>query len=114
MKLNLDSNQKTGIACSAVILIAAYIFSGLTGAVAVILMGLLFVLPTYLFLSAFKLDDYERWFFSFFLGIGLYAVIAYLVGLVLKSLRVSAMVTFFLMMAVGLAFYIRSRKGKSG
>jgi len=102
MRLEINQNQKIGLACAAAVLIGAYVFSGMTGVFGIIIMGILFVLPTYIFLSSFQLDFLEKAFFSFFLGIGMFSVIAYLVSFLFPSLKISIGLTFVIMMGAAI------------
>lgn len=107
--MSLKPDQKIAVACIGVVLVGTYVLAGLTGISALVIMGLLFVLPTYLFLSAFKLDMLEKLFFSFFLGIGMYSVIAYLISFLVPSLRISTVITFVAMLGVGYGMKRKAR-----
>ena len=99
MKIRL--NDKT-TAAIILILIAlfSFIFLGFTGFKVIFGMLLVFFLPFYLILDNFNLSRGEKVVFSFFIGIGIFPAIVYWIG-TLISFRISILVTFFLLIAIG-------------
>ena len=98
------------------ILVALFFFLvfGITGLRTIIGIFLLFSLPFYLILDYFNLDSDEKIIFSFFLGIGFYSALTYYLGLILKSLRVGMLISFVILMGIGiLLFYKKKRKQKT-
>ena len=59
-------------------------------------------MPVYLILNNFDLTSEEKLIFSFFLGIGIFPSIVYLLGLVI-SFRIGIIITFILMILIGFA-----------
>ena len=85
-----------------VILIFFFILFGLTGLKLIIGIGLLYILPFYLILDKFNLEKTEKLIFSFFIGIGIFPSIVYYLGMFFNSLRIAIVVTFVLLLALGL------------
>ncbi|MBS3101119.1 hypothetical protein J4204_03220 [Candidatus Woesearchaeota archaeon] len=97
----------------AIILVLIAIFFltalGITGLRTIAGTILLFILPTYLILNNFDLSAQEKIVFAFFIGIGIFPSIVYLLGLVI-SLRAAMAITFILLVVI--AFVVRKYKGK--
>jgi len=87
-----------------VILIFFYYILGFSGAMSVLGIMLIFILPTYLILNNFKLDNDEKIIFSFFIGVGIFPSIVYWLG-TLISFRISIFMTFILLLLIG--FFIK-------
>ena len=86
----------------AVVAIFAFIIFGFAGFRTIVAMALLFAIPPLLFLKNSSLDVDEKLFFSFFIGIGLFALLAWAVNQVLPSFRVSVVVAFAVVIAASL------------
>ena len=86
---------------SLVIIIFSYFLLGFSGAMAVFGIMLLFVLPMYLILDNFNLEQEEKIVFSFFLGIGIFPAMAYWLGMVI-SFKVAILVAFLALTSIGL------------
>lgn len=85
---------------SLALIIFSYLLLGFSGAMAVFGIMLLFVLPMYLILDNFNLNQEEKIVFSFFLGIGIFPAIAYWLGMVI-SFKAAILVTFLVLTAAG-------------
>jgi len=103
--LKIDSN-KTGPAAFLIILIAVTVTFGLGAAVLLLGMVLIYFLPSYLVLKRFDIDPTERVFLSFFLGFGIFPVLAYYIGLLVHSFRLAVVLSIFVMMSTAIAVYI--------
>ena len=90
---------------TAIIVILATVFSyfilGLSGAASIFGIMLFFVLPTYLIMQNFNLEQDEKIVFSFFAGVGIFPSIAYYLGMVI-SFKLGLFVTFILLAGAGL------------
>jgi len=94
--------REISIICMAAVLLVGWLLFGITGVRLIIGMLLLFVLPFYLILGYFELDTMERLFLGFFLGFGLVPIIIFYMNKIISSLKVSTLVTFLVLLAVGL------------
>ena len=83
-----------------VILAFFYFVLGFSGMMAVLGIIILFIVPIYLILDNFDLGQDEKIVFSFFLGVGIFPAITYWLGLFI-SFRISILITFILLIAVG-------------
>ena len=103
MKLKIEN---MGFIAITVVIIMAFFyfilgFSGMMSALGIIL---LFIVPTYLILNNFNLEQDEKIVLSFFIGVGIFPSIAYWLGNVI-SFRISILITFVLLSA--LSFLIK-------
>jgi len=105
--MKIGNKEFAGIMAAVVLLFFYYLF-GFTGVKVIIGAFLVFFLPFYLILDNFKLDLSEKIIFSFFLGIGIFSAIAYYAALLFNSVRIGIMVTFLLLVGIGL--FLRFRK----
>lgn len=85
-----------------IVLLFFLILFGLSGLKLIIGIGLLYILPFYLILDKFNLDKTEKLFFSFFIGIGIFPSIVYYLGILFNSIRIAIVVTFILLLGLGL------------
>lgn len=87
-----------------IILLAALLFFyfmlGFSAAMSVLGIVLLFIVPMYLILNNFNLEQDEKIIFSFFIGIGIFPSIAYWLGMLI-SFRVAIFLTFVLLAGAG-------------
>ena len=108
--MKITENMKIAIVCVIIALtLILYIF-GFIGIKSIIGALLLFFLPAYLILSSFKLDEDETIILSFFTGLGIYALIVYYINRAIPSLRMSMVVVWVALMAIGIL--LRTRKSK--
>lgn len=98
VKLKLD-NRNLMIAASILIVLFFLYFFQFTGLRLIIGIFLVFFLPFYLILSVFDFEEWERWLFSFFLGIGLFSTLVYNIGLI-SSLKTGIVLSFVLLIAL--------------
>ncbi len=100
----------------AVIAAYAYVLFGLTGFRTIVSIALLFVIPPALFLKNSSLDAEEKIFFSLFIGIGMFSLLAWVVNQVLPSFRLSVLAAFAAVIAVSLLVpkVLKSLGGKTG
>jgi len=108
LKLKLDNKTTTAI---ILILIAlfSFIFFGFIGFRTIFGILLVFFLPTYLILDNFDLQTSEKLIFAFFLGVGLFSAIVYMLGTII-SFKLSIAITFVLVIA--LSFLLKKVKKK--
>ena len=83
---------------------------GMPGFVALSSIILFLYLPAYLLLGSFAIKPEERFIFSFFIGVGIFPSLAYLLGLVI-SFKAAIITSFVLLL--GLTFLIRTIKARS-
>lgn len=83
-----------------VALLFFYFMLGFSAAMSVLGIALLFIVPMYLILDNFSLEQDEKIIFSFFIGAGVFPSIAYWLGMLI-SFRVAILVTFILLAGVG-------------
>ena len=72
-------------------------FSGMMAALGIIL---LFIVPFYLILDNFDLNQDEKIVFSFFIGVGIFPAITYWPSMII-SFRIAIFITFILLIAAG-------------
>ena len=78
-------------------LIFSYLILGFSGMMAVVGIVLLFMLPIYLILNNFELEQDEKIIFSFFIGVGIFPSITYWLGLLI-SFRIAILITFVMLL----------------
>ncbi|MBI2101442.1 hypothetical protein HYT53_02425 [Candidatus Woesearchaeota archaeon] len=95
------------LALTAIFFFAAL---GITGLRTIAGTILLFILPAYLILNNFDLSAQEKIVFAFFIGVGIFPSVVYLLGLVI-SLRAAIAITFILLIVI--AFMAKKYMKKS-
>jgi hypothetical protein len=95
----LDKRLIVGIFVGMALVV--FLFLGMTGARTFLAACLLFVLPAFLILDRFDLGLDEKLLFAFFLGIGLFPVPVYYLGMLI-GIRAAMAVTFVLSCGVGI------------
>src|SRR3989344_2383379 len=83
----------------AIILAFFYLILGLGGMMAVLGIVLFFVVPFYLMLNNFELEQDEKLVLSFFIGAGIFPSIVYWLGIFI-SFRISIFITFISLIVV--------------
>lgn len=83
----------------AAIAVAAFALLGIAGFRTILAIAVLFVIPPLLILKNANLDIEEKIFFSLFIGIGMFPLLAWAVNQVLPSLRLSVIAAFALVVA---------------
>ena len=78
-----------------------FIAFAVKGLLFILFFGILFILPTYLVLRKFSLEEDERLVLAFVLGLGIFPSLVYYVGFVTGSLKVAALVIFVLFLGTG-------------
>ncbi|MFH1052974.1 MAG: hypothetical protein V1740_01020 [Candidatus Woesearchaeota archaeon] len=106
MKIN---NPYFNIGLALIIAVFSLAIFGLTGLLTIIIIFLFFILPFYLILRKTNLQRDEKIFLPFFIGIGLFSTIAYYLAFPLNSIKISAVVTFILLIIIGLVlnYYLK-------
>ena len=107
MKLFDIKNKEFILIIVAIILLAFFMMHGIIGLRTSIGVILLFIVPFYLILNNFDLNEGEKIVFSFFLGIGLFSSIVYWLGIII-SFRLAIVITFLSLL--GIAFLIKKVK----
>lgn len=109
--MKIPDFKQTGFALFAAALILAffYFILGFSGMMTTLGIMLLFMLPTYLILNNFDLEQDEKIIFSFFIGIGIFPAIAYWLGMLI-SFRISIFIAFATLIAA--SFIIRKLRKK--
>ena len=72
---------------------------------------LLFMLPTYLILNNFSLEQDEKVIFSFFIGVGIFPSITYWLGMLI-SFRMAILITFIFLSALGIYLPLINKASK--
>jgi hypothetical protein len=90
------STRNVALACFAIALIAGYALFGLTGIGVLFAFALFLVLPQYAVLRNFGIEEDEKWFFSLFIGLGLFSTAVWFVGrfMPLKAALITTLVLF--------------------
>lgn len=110
MKIRLD-DKMTLVVILILIALFSFIFLGFVGFKVIFGMLLVFFLPFYLILDNFDLSLSEKVIFSLFIGLGLFSVLVYWLG-VFISFRLAIAISFVLLILI--AFVIRRvRKSKN-
>ena len=109
--MNLPNFKQIGFGLLAAALILAFFYFvlGFSGMMTALGIMLLFMLPTYLILNNFDLEQDEKMVFSFFIGIGIFPAIAYWLGMII-SFRIAIFLSFMLLISA--SFIIRKLKKK--
>ncbi len=85
-----------------IMLLFSIVLFGMAGARTIIGMVLLFIAPAYFLMRRTVLDLEEKIFFSLFISLGLFPLIAWSLNQLLPSFRLSAIAAFVLVVAFGL------------
>jgi len=107
--MNISNDIKFSIFLGIIIALAFFFILGITGLMVALgfMIGYIFVF--YLLLNNFELDMSEKIVFSFFISIGIFPSIVYLLGLMM-SFRIAIAVTFILLIFI--AYLIKKLKKK--
>jgi hypothetical protein len=92
----------------ALAIIAGYILFGMTGAGVIFAAGLFFALSPYFVVSKLGIDEDEKWFFSLFIGLGMFSTLVWAVGRVMPLKF--ALASTVLVLAVVFFFFRRQKK----
>lgn len=87
-----------------VILVFFYFVLGISGMLTALGIILFLIVPTYLILNNFELEQDEKMIFSFFIGVGIFPSATYWLGMVI-SFRIAIIVVFITFLIV--AYLIR-------
>ena len=109
MKLPKIENIGFISAAAAVILAFFYFILGFSGMMAALGIMLLFIAPTYFILDNFELSQDEKIVFAFFIGVGVFPILAYWLGFFI-SFRIAIAISFLTLLISG--FAIRRHKIK--
>ena len=106
--------EKNKFAILLIAIIAAFFFIlfGITGVRVILGFILLFFLPPYLIFKNFDLPLVEKIAFSFFIGLGVFPTCVYYLGLLFSSMRLAIVVSFILLIGVGIIFNLIYSKRK--
>jgi len=110
MKLPKIENIGFIAAATAAIALFFYFILGFSGMLSILGIILLFIVPTYLLLDNFKLGQDEKIVFAFFIGAGVFPILAYWLGFFI-SFRAAIAVSFIALTAS--AFVLRKYKNTS-
>lgn len=94
--IKLDRHCIPWLVCLAAISVAAFALFGFTGFRTIMAIVVLFIIPPLLLLRKSGLDLEEKIFFSLFIGMGLFSLLAWSVNQVLPSFRASAIASLIL------------------
>ena len=108
MKAEMEKYKIAGITL-IVVLAFFYLILGLEGMMSVLGIFLLFIVPMYLILDNFNLEQDEKLIFSFFIGVGILPSFAYWTGLFI-SFKMAIAISFIILIIAG--FLIKGYKGK--
>ena len=101
-RFNFNQQYSAWAAGLLVIAGAAFVLLGLPGFRTVVAIAVLFVLPPLLLIRATSLDVEEKIFFSFFIGIGLFSLLTWVVNQAVQSLRLSILAAYALVVVLSL------------
>ena len=90
-----------------IFLFSSHLF-GLTGLRTFLGFFIVLILPTYLIMKNIDIEKDERIFFSFFVSLIYFPLLVWYTNRIVPSLRVSIVVTFILLMLIGI--YLRFKK----
>ena len=109
--MKLPNSKQIGFVLLAAALILAFFYFvlGFSGMMTALGVMLLFMLPTYLILNNFDLEQDEKIIFSFFIGVGIFPAIAYWLGMLIPF-RIAIFITFAMLIAA--SFTIKKLKKK--
>ena len=85
-----------------IMVLFSIVLFGMAGARTIIGIVLLFIVPAYFLMRRTVLDFEEKIFFSLFIGLGLFPLLAWSLNQLLPSFRLSVIAAFVLVAAVGL------------
>ena len=113
--MNLDIMRllnKSRFAIMAVVaaLIVPAVFLGTIGFVSMLIMIVLFFLPIFLIINNLDLETDEKVFFSIFISLAMLSLAVWYVNRVIYSLKISVIVTFFLLVLAGLVLGFYNKK----
>ena len=109
--VKLDRRYAPWLLCLAAISVAAFALFGFTGFRTIIAIVVLFIIPPLLLLRKSGLDLEEKIFFSLFMGIGLFSLLAWSVNQVLPSFRLSVIAAFILVAIAAFLINLFRQKG---
>lgn len=95
------TNKKILGICVFLVFLSSFFIFGFLGVKTILVIIMLFFLPSYSILSYFKLEEDEKIFFSFFIGLGLFPLAVWYVDRMLVSLKLSTVLTFLIVVSVG-------------
>ena len=107
--MNISNDIKFSIFLGIIIASAFFFILGITGLLVALGLMVGYIFVFYLILNNFELDMSEKIVFSFFISIGIFPSIVYLLGLVM-SFRIAIAVTFILLIFT--AYLIKKLKKK--
>ena len=99
--VKLGRSYSPWLVCLAAVSVAAFALFGFTGFRTIAAIVVLFIIPPLLLLRKSGLDLEEKIFFSLFIGIGLFSLLAWSVNQVLPSFRASAVAALALIAVAG-------------
>ena len=97
--------KEVSIGIIIVILVFAFMVYGFNGTKVVLALLVLFFLPFFLILNHFDFELGEKIIFALFLSLGTYSTLVYWLGFVFGSLKISSIVSSFIL--VGVAYGIK-------
>ena len=92
---------------SAAALLFFYLILGFSAVIALLGISLFLILPTYLILDKFELEQDEKIVLSFFIGAGIFPSIAYWIGMIV-SFKIAILITFAVL--ISMAFLLNNFK----
>lgn len=102
MKLKISDNIVAAAGLAAILIAAANYF-GITGIRTVSGMAVFFFLPFYIILRKLPIDKDEKFFFAFFLGLGLFSTAVFYAGRVIPSFRAAVIAAFVILLLLPFA-----------
>ena len=101
----MNKENKSDMIFAACIIAAACIFFyyilGISGALSIFGIALIFCFPTYMILRNFDIDSEEKILLSFFIGIGIFTPISYWIGMFI-SFRIAIFISIAILAGIGL------------
>jgi|WetSurMetagenome_2_1015567.scaffolds.fasta_scaffold1691146_1 hypothetical protein len=98
------STKYVALLCFAAVIISGYVLFNGTGALVLFAMALFLVVSPYAILRNFSLEEDEKWFFSLFIGLGMFSTVVWAIGR-LMPLNVAIIVTMATIALVSFALH---------
>jgi len=95
--------------CFAAVLIVAIILFGYVGLRTIIAIALFFFLPFYLIFRPFALENDEKVFFAFFIGIAFFSTAVFYVGRLIPSYRAATAIAFVFLLIIPIVLKLKKR-----
>ncbi len=100
MKLKI-STRNVAIFCLLLILIQVFYLLGFVGLRSIVSFGLFFFLPCYILLSFTGLPNYDKFFLSFSISLGIFSMVVFYLNRIIPSFRLTLIITLVVIFLLG-------------